>query len=49
MLIPILHLKAEKSELAPPSAGGGAICDTLYPKPKKGKGSTQTIHLLTKS
>ena len=48
MLIPILHLKAEKSESLPPLASGGKICYTLYPNIKKGEGSTHTIYLLKK-
>ena len=42
-----IAFRAEKSELVPPFAEGGTICDTLYPNIKKG-GSTHTIYLLKK-
>ena len=41
-----ITFRAEKSESLSPPAGGDKICDTLYPKPKKGRGVTNTIHLL---
>ena len=47
MLIPILHLKAEKHAIFQADRGGGGkICYTLYPNIKKGGGSTHTIYLL---
>jgi len=41
-----IAFRAEKSESLSPPAGGDKICDTLYPNPKKGRGVTNTIHLL---